>query len=31
VHSDGLKFGIYVTPGIPANAVLANTPILGRL
>src|ERR1022692_887056 len=29
VHADGLKFGIYVTPGIPKNAVLANTPILG--
>ena len=29
VHADGLKFGIYVTPGIPQNAVLANTPILG--
>jgi len=29
VHGDGLKFGIYVTPGIPENAVLANTPILG--
>jgi alpha-galactosidase len=29
VHGDGLKFGIYVTPGIPQNAVLANTPIAG--
>jgi alpha-galactosidase len=29
VHADGLKFGIYVTPGIPQNAVLANSPILG--
>jgi alpha-galactosidase len=29
VHADGLKFGIYVTPGIPENAVLANTPIEG--
>ena len=29
VHADGLKFGIYVTPGIPENAVLANTPIQG--
>jgi alpha-galactosidase len=29
VHSDGLKFGIYVTPGIPQNAVLANSPIAG--
>jgi alpha-galactosidase len=29
VHSDGLKFGLYVTPGIPENAVLANTPIAG--
>ena len=29
VHADGLKFGLYVTPGIPENAVLANTPIKG--
>lgn len=29
VHADGLKFGLYVTPGIPENAVLANTPIAG--
>jgi hypothetical protein len=29
VHADGLKFGVYVTPGIPANAVSKNTPILG--
>lgn len=29
VHSLGMKFGIYVTPGIPKQAVLQNTPILG--
>jgi alpha-galactosidase len=29
VHSLGLKFGIYVTPGIPVAAVNQNTPILG--
>ena len=29
VHADGLKFGLYLTPGIPENAVLANTPIEG--
>jgi hypothetical protein len=29
VHADGLKFGVYVTPGIPQNAVTRNTPILG--
>ncbi len=29
VHADGLKFGVYVTPGIPQNAVTQNTPILG--
>ena len=29
IHADGLKFGLYVTPGIAANAVLANTPIAG--
>ncbi len=29
VHSLGLKFGLYVTPGIPANAVSRNTPIAG--
>ncbi|HEX9335281.1 MAG TPA: glycoside hydrolase family 27 protein [Pseudonocardiaceae bacterium] len=29
VHADGLKFGLYVTPGISAQAVAKNTPILG--
>jgi len=29
VHADGLKFGLYVTPGIPENAVRENTPIQG--
>lgn len=29
VHSLGLKFGLYVTPGISDQAVSANTPILG--
>jgi len=29
VHSLGLKFGLYVTPGIPQNAVTKNTPIEG--
>ena len=29
VHKDGLKFGIYVTPGISAQAVAQNTPIEG--
>ena len=29
VHSLGLKFGIYMVPGIPAAAVTANSPILG--
>lgn len=29
VHGLGMKFGIYVTPGIPKQAVLKNTPILG--
>jgi len=29
VHSLGLKFGIYVTPGISKQAVTENTPILG--
>jgi len=29
VHSLGLKFGIYVTPGISKQAVSENTPILG--
>jgi len=29
VHSLGLKFGLYVTPGIPQNAVDKNTPIEG--
>ena len=28
-HSLGLKLGIYLTPGIPAEAVAANSPILG--
>jgi Alpha galactosidase C-terminal beta sandwich domain/Alpha galactosidase A len=28
-HSLGLKFGIYVTPGISDQAVAKNTPILG--
>jgi alpha-galactosidase len=27
VHAEGLKFGLYVTPGIPENAVLRNTAI----
>ncbi len=31
VHSLGLKFGIYVTPGIPAAAVNQNTPIEGTM
>jgi hypothetical protein len=29
VHSLGLKFGLYVTPGIPQNAVTNNSPIAG--
>jgi len=29
VHSKGLKFGFYVTPGIAKNAVTKNTPIEG--
>jgi hypothetical protein len=29
VHSLGLKFGIYVNPGIPEQAVKENTPIEG--
>lgn len=29
VHALGLKFGLYVTPGIPANAVRQNTRIQG--
>ncbi len=29
VHSLGLKFGIYLVPGIPAAAVSANSPIDG--
>ncbi len=29
VHADGLKFGLYVTPGIPLNAVLTDTAIKG--
>ncbi|MEV6609775.1 NEW3 domain-containing protein [Kutzneria sp. NPDC051319] len=29
VHADGLKFGLYVTPGISNQAVAANTPIEG--
>ncbi len=29
VHSLGMKFGIYVTPGISRQAVRKNTPIMG--
>jgi alpha-galactosidase len=29
VHSLGLKFGLYVTPGISMQAVTKNTPVLG--
>jgi len=29
VHAQGLKFGLYVTPGIPGNAVRENTRIEG--
>ena len=31
VHSLGLKFGLYVTPGISKQAVTANTPIEGTI
>jgi alpha-galactosidase len=29
IHGQGEKFGMYVTPGIPENAVLANSPVAG--
>lgn len=29
VHNNGQKFGLYLVPGIPKNAVSQNTPILG--
>ena len=29
VHGRGLKFGLYMTPGIPVEAYNQNTPILG--
>jgi hypothetical protein len=29
IHKKGLKFGLYVTPGIPKGAVDQNTPIKG--
>lgn len=29
VHNQGLKFGLYLTPGIPVAAVRQNTPIEG--
>jgi alpha-galactosidase len=29
VHADGLLFGLYVTPGVSHQAVVANSPILG--
>jgi hypothetical protein len=29
IHANGQKFGLYVTPGIPENAVRLNTPIAG--
>ena len=29
IHGLGLKFGIYLTPGIPVAAVKQNTPIQG--
>ncbi len=29
IHAKGLKFGLYVTPGIAKNAVTANTPVQG--
>jgi len=31
VHSLGLKFGIYLTPGISARAVAKNTPVEGSV
>src|SRR5579872_6948468 len=31
VHSLGLKFGIYLTPGISADAVAKNTPVEGSM
>ena len=31
IHSKGLKFGIYLTPGIPRQAVVQNTAIEGTL
>jgi len=31
VHSRGLKFGIHILRGIPRQAVVQNTPILGTL
>lgn len=31
VHSLGLRFGLYVTPGIPVAAVAQNTPIEGTV
>jgi hypothetical protein len=29
IHAKGLKFGLYVTPGIAKNAVTQNTPVEG--
>ncbi len=29
IHAQGEKFGMYVTPGIAANAVAANSPVAG--
>ena len=29
VHADGLKFGLYVTPGVSSQAVAKNSAILG--
>jgi alpha-galactosidase len=29
IHAEGEKFGMYVTPGIPDNAVVANSPVAG--
>ena len=29
IHAQGEKFGMYVTPGIAQNAVLANSPVAG--
>jgi alpha-galactosidase len=29
IHGQGEKFGMYVTPGIPENAVLASSPVAG--